>query len=283
MAKLQWDAVGERFYETGTKKGVLFPKKNDGTYDKGVAWNGLTAVSESPSGAEETKLYADDIKYLSLRSAEEFGATIEAYTYPDEWAECDGSAALDAGVYVGQQTRRAFSFSYQTVLGNDAAGEAYGYKLHIIYNAMAAPSEKSYATINDSPEAITFSWEIATTPVPFGDDLKPSSTLTINSAKVDPAILKQIEDKLYGTENSDPTLPTPEWILSLFEDSPDPEPEPEPTYTYTEVDKTEAGYSSKNPSTEGWYESDGSDGYVLSQDTEVNNEKTYYVRSESTD
>ena len=202
MAKLQWDAVGARFYETGTKKGVLFPKKNDGTYENGVAWNGLTAVTESPSGAEETKLFADDIKYLSLRSAEEFGATIEAYTYPDEWAECDGSAELGKGVYVGQQVRRGFAFSYQTVLGNDAAGENYGYKLHIVYNAMAAPSEKSYATINDSPEAITFSWEISTTPVPFGDNLKPSAILTIDSTKTDQAIMKQIEDKLYGTENS---------------------------------------------------------------------------------
>lgn len=214
MTKLVWDQTGDRLYETGTKNGVLFPKKDDGTYDKGVAWNGLTAVSESPSGADETKLYADDIKYLSLRSAEEFSATIEAYTYPDEFAECDGSAELGNGVYIGQQVRRGFAFSYRTVLGNDAAGDNYGYKLHIVYNAMAAPSQKSYSTINDSPEAITFSWEINTTPVSFGANLRPSATLTIDSTKIDSSILTAIENKLYGTAESDPELPTPEWIIS---------------------------------------------------------------------
>lgn len=213
MTKLVWDQTGERLYETGTRNGVLFVKKNDGTYDNGVAWNGLTSISESPSGAEETKLYADDIKYLSLRSAEEFSATIEAYTYPDEWAECDGSAEIGDGVYVGQQVRRAFSFSYRTILGNDAAGDNFGYKLHIIYNAMAAPSQKSYSSINDSPDAVTFSWEINTTPISFGEDLRPSSTLVIDSTKINPTILTSIENKLYGTENSEPTLPTPEWIL----------------------------------------------------------------------
>lgn len=213
MTKLQWDQTGERLYETGTKRGVLFVKNDNGTYRNGVAWNGLTAVSESPSGAEETALYADDVKYLSLRSAEEFGATIEAYTYPDEWAECDGSAEIGDGVYVGQQVRRGFAFSYRTVLGNDAAGDNYGYKLHIIYNAMASPSEKSYATINDSPEAITFSWEVTTTPVSFGDNLRPSATLTIDSTKIDHDILTAIEDKLYGTDNTEPELPTPEWII----------------------------------------------------------------------
>ena len=213
MAKLVWDQTGERLYETGTRNGVLFVKEDTGAYRTGVAWNGLTGVSESPSGAEETKLYADDIKYLSLRSAEEFSATIEAYTYPDEWAECDGSAELTDGLYVGQQVRRGFSFSYRTILGNDAAGDNYGYKLHIIYNAMAAPSQKSYSTINDSPDAISFSWEINTTPVSFGSNLRPSSTLVIDSTKLNPTILKSIEDKLYGTDNSEPTLPTPEWIL----------------------------------------------------------------------
>lgn len=272
MARLQWDAVGERFYETGTRRGVLFPKNDNGTYRKGVAWNGLTAISESPSGAEETKLYADDIKYLSLRSAEEFGATVEAYTYPDEWAECDGSASLGDGIYIGQQTRRGFAMSYQTVLGNDAAGESYGYKLHIIYNAMAAPSEKSYATINDSPEAITFSWELSTTPISFGDNLKPSATLTIDSTKINPDILAQIENKLYGTSETDPTLPTPEWILSLFENSGEDPAEP----TYTEVDSTAEGYSESNPSQLGWYElSEGN--YVLSEDTTVQYGKTYYT------
>lgn len=214
MTKLQWDQTGERIYETGTKRGVLFVKNNDGSYRNGVAWNGLTGVSESPSGAEETALYADDIKYLSLRSAEEFGATIEAYTYPDDWAECDGSAELGDGVYIGQQARRGFAFSYRTVIGNDAAGDDYGYKLHIIYNAMASPTQKSYATINDSPEAITFSWEVTTTPVSFGDDLRPSATLTIDSTKIDQDILTAIEDKLYGTDSAESELPTPEWIIS---------------------------------------------------------------------
>ena len=214
MTKLVWDQTGDRLYETGTKNGVLYPKKDDGTYDKGVAWNGLTSVSESPSGADETKLYADDIKYLSLRSAEEFSATIEAYTYPDEFAECDGSAELGDGVYIGQQVRRGFAFCYRTVLGNDAAGDKYGYKLHIVYNAMAAPSQKSYSTINDSPEAITFSWEVNTTPVSFGDNFRPSSTLIIDSTKIDSAILTAIENKLYGTAETDPELPTPEWIIS---------------------------------------------------------------------
>lgn len=280
MAKLMWDNVGERFYETGTKRGVLFPKNNDGTYAKGVAWNGLTAISESPSGAEETKLYADDIKYLSLRSAEEFSATVEAYTYPDEWAECDGSAAIDKGLYIGQQVRRGFALSYRTVLGNDAAGDNYGYKLHIIYNAQAAPSEKSYATINDSPEAITFSWELNTTPISFGDDLKPSATLTIDSTKIDKDILAQIEDKLYGTASTDPELPTPEWILELIgggDSTPEPDPEPEPEYTYTPVSDPE---QDSNPSTQGWYELvDGE--YVLTEDTSVETGKTYYTREEA--
>lgn len=214
MTRLQWDAEGERIYETGTKRGVLYKKTTAGAYGTGVAWNGLTGVTESPSGAEETALYADDIKYLSMRSAEEFGATVEAYTYPDEWAECDGSAALADGVYIGQQVRRGFGMCYQTVMGNDAQGDNYGYKLHIIYNAMAAPSQRAYSTINDSPSAITFSWEIKTTPVSFGENLRPSSTLTIDSTLCDPEILATIEDKLYGTADSEPTLPTPEWIIA---------------------------------------------------------------------
>ena len=213
MTRLQWDAEGERIYETGTKRGVLYKKASDGSYGTGVAWNGLTAVTESPSGAEETALYADDIKYLSLRSAEEFGATIEAYTYPDEWAECDGSAALDNGVYIGQQVRRGFAMCYRTVLGNDAQGDNYGYKLHLIYNAMAAPSQRAYSTINDSPSAITFSWELTTTPVSFGESLRPSSTLTIDSTLCDPEVLAAIEDKLYGTADAEPTMPTPAWII----------------------------------------------------------------------
>jgi hypothetical protein len=214
MTRLVWDAEGERIYETGTKRGVLYKKTATGAYGTGVAWNGLTAVTESPSGAEETALYADDIKYLSLRSAEEFGATVEAYTYPDEWAECDGSAALGDGVYIGQQVRRGFGMCYRTVMGNDSQGDNYGYKLHIIYNAMAAPSQRAYSTINDSPSAITFSWELNTTPVSFGENLRPSSTLTIDSTLCDPDVLTAIENKLYGTAEAEPTLPTPEWIIA---------------------------------------------------------------------
>lgn len=272
MTVLTWDESGDRLYETGTKKGVLFPKNNNGTYQKGVAWNGLTAVSESPSGAEETALYADDIKYLSLRSAEEFGATIEAYTYPDEWAECDGSASLDDGIYIGQQTRRGFALSYVTTLGNDNMGNDYGEKLHIIYNAMASPSEKSYATINDSPEAITFSWELTTTPISFRSDLKPSATLIVDSTKVAADTYQAIKDKLYGTAGSDPELPEPAWIIELIGSS--------SAYTYQAVDTSSTGYSTKNPREEGWFEKISSDPakYKRTADTVVDVETTYYTR-----
>lgn len=273
MTKLLWDQEGQKLYETGTKNGVLFVKNADSSYSSGVAWNGLTAVSESPSGAEETALYADDIKYLSLRSAEQFGATIEAYTYPDEWAVCDGSAELDSGIYVGQQTRRPFAFSYVTVVGNDNEGNDYGEKLHIIYNAMASPSQKSYATINDSPEAITFSWEVTTTPIKFNDDLKPSATLTIDKRKCDPSVYDTILDKLYGTANSEPTLPEPNWILSIVESA--------SSATYTAVNTSSSGYAEKNPRDEGWYEKTGSDPdtYTRTKDTVVDISTTYYVRS----
>ena len=183
MSRIVWDKTGERYYETGVKMGVLYPIQEGGVYTKGVAWNGLTAVTESPSGAEATPLYADDIKYLNLISNEEFGATIEAYTYPDEFAECDGSAALSAGVMIGQQARKTFGLCYRTSLGNDVDGSDYGYKLHLIYGCLAAPSEKSYATINDSPEAITFSWEVSTTPVNV-NGFKPTSQITIVSPPV---------------------------------------------------------------------------------------------------
>lgn len=215
MSKLIWDNVGERLYETGVKKGVLYPKSNDGTYPLGVVWNGLTGVTESPSGAEPTALYADDIKYLELMSAEEFGATIEAYTYPDEFAECDGSAALVAGVFVGQQRRKGFGLAYRTTLGNDTDNEDYGYKLHLIYGALATPSEKSYQTINDSPEAITFSWEVSTTPVAV-TGMKPTATLTVDSTKVDATALATLEDILYGTDVSAPRLPLPDEVAALF-------------------------------------------------------------------
>ena len=216
MAKLVWDATGERKYETGVRNGVLYVMGEGGTYPKGVAWSGLTAVTESPSGAEATALYADDTKYLNLISAEEFGATIEAYMYPDEFAECDGSATLAAGVTIGQQPRKTFGMSYRTVYGNDVDNESYGYKLHLIYGAVAAPSEKAYATINDSPEAITFSWEIKTTPVNVTGH-KPTASLTIDSTKVDQTKLKKIEDILYGAEEGEARLPLPDEIIQIIQ------------------------------------------------------------------
>lgn len=216
MSKLVWDATGERKYETGVRNGVLYVMGEGGTYPKGVAWNGLTAVTESPSGAEATALYADDTKYLNLISAEEFGATIEAYTYPDEFAECDGSATLAAGVTIGQQPRKTFGMSYRTVYGNDVNNESYGYKLHLIYGAVAAPSEKAYATINDSPEAITFSWEVKTTPVNVTGH-KPTASLTIDSTKVDKAKLTKIEEILYGKDEVEARLPLPDEIIQILQ------------------------------------------------------------------
>lgn len=215
MAKLTWDAVGERLYETGVKQGVLYPIDESGKYPKGVAWNGLTGVTESPSGAEPTPLYADDIKYLNLVSAEEFGATVEAFTYPDEFAECNGEKSLAPGVTIGQQARKVFGLSYVTTVGNDVEGNAHGYKLHLIYGATAAPSEKAYQTINDSPEAITFSWELSTTPVPV-KDAKPTATLTIDSTKVDPEKLKALEDILYGKDDVEARLPLPDEVAQII-------------------------------------------------------------------
>lgn len=218
MSKLVWDQTGERLYETGVKNGVLYPMDGN-SYGTGVAWNGLINVTESPSGAEATPLYADDIKYLELYSTEEFGATIEAYTYPDEFAVCDGTAALGSTgnqVFIGQQNRKSFGLCYRTTLGNDTAGENYGYKLHLIYGCKASPSEKSYGTINDSPEAITFSWEVTSTPIAVTGH-KPTSTLVIDSTKVTPAKLQAIEAKLYGDDSSGtPTLPTPDEILTIL-------------------------------------------------------------------
>lgn len=214
MAKLVWDQTGERLYETGVKNGVLYVQDN-GTYPKGVAWNGLTAVTQSPSGAEATPLYADDMKYLNLYSAEEFGATVEAYTYPDEFAECDGSAELANGVFVGQQPRKAFGMVYKTVIGNDTENNKHGYKIHIIYGAMASPSQKAYATINDSPEAITFSWELTTTPVSV-DGFEPTAYLEIDSTKADPTKLAALEAKLFGGEESEAQLPLPDEIKTLM-------------------------------------------------------------------
>lgn len=213
MPKIIWDQTGERFYETGVSKGVLYPLAA-GAYSRGVAWNGLTAVNESPSGAEATPLYADNIKYLNLMSAEEFGATIEAYTYPDEFAACNGEAELTTGVSIGQQARSTFGLSYQTKIGNDQNSEL-GYKIHLIYGALAAPSEKAYATVNDSPEAITFSWEISTTPVEV-TGFKPTATIVVDSTKVDAEKLAALEAILYGTEQDEARLPLPNEVLEII-------------------------------------------------------------------
>lgn len=220
MARISWDATGEHFYETGIKNGVLYPYGNPSSqsfvpYNNGVAWNGLTSISESPSGAEATPLYADDVKYLNLFSAEEFGATIEAYTYPDEFAVLDGSASLATGVLIGQQERGMFGLCYKTAVGNDVAGSDLGYKIHIIYGAKASPSEKSYETINDTPSAITFSWEISTTPTSVTGK-KATASLVIDSTKCDEVKLAQLENILYGTANSNPRLPLPDEIATLF-------------------------------------------------------------------
>ena len=214
MAKLVWDNVGERLYETGVKQGVLYVQEA-GAYPKGVAWNGLTAVTESPSGAEATPLYADDIKYLNLMSAEEFGATIEAYTYPDEFKICNGEAELVAGVSIGQQTRRTFGMCYRTTIGNDVDGNDFGYKLHLIYGALAAPSEKAYATINDSPEAITFSWEVTTTPVNV-TGFKPTAYVVIDSTKVEEGKMAILEAALYGDGEAEARLPLPDEIATML-------------------------------------------------------------------
>ena len=214
MSKIIWDQTGERLYETGVNHGVLY-LPTDGVYSKGVAWNGLTAVTESPSGAEATPLYADDIKYLNLVSAEDFGCTIEAYTYPKEFAECDGSASIANGVKIGQQTRKVFGLSYRTVVGNDVDSNGHGYKLHLIYGCLASPSEKSYSTINDSPEAITFSWEVTSTPVNVSG-FKPTACVTIDSTEAKAEKLVALEAILYGSETAEPRLPLPDEIASLM-------------------------------------------------------------------
>ena len=218
MAKLVWDQTGERLYETGVDHGVLYPINPEGEYTPGVAWNGLTGVTESPSGAEATDLYADNIKYLSMRSAETYGCTIEAYTYPEEFEQCDGSATLATGVTIGQQARKVFGFCYRTLIGNDVDGQEHGYKLHLVYGATASPSERAYATVNDSPEAITFSWEVTTTPVNVAD-LKPTACITIDSTKADPDCLAALEKVLYGSDEpttGTPRLPLPDEVKTLM-------------------------------------------------------------------
>ena len=217
MAAITWDATGERLFETGVDHGVLYPISSSGTYDNGVAWNGLSAITESPSGAEATAVWADNIKYVNLLSAEEFGATVEAYTYPDEFAICDGTAELVDGVIVGQQARKVFGLCYRTKIGNDVDGNDHGYKLHIIYGAQASPSEKAYSTINDSPEAISFSWELTTTPVNV-TGMNATSYLVIDSTKCDAEKLTALEKILYGSAepNTAPRLPLPDEIKTLM-------------------------------------------------------------------
>lgn len=215
MVALAWDQTGERLYETGVDHGVLYLPNATGVYDTGFAWNGLTTVTESPSGAEPNAQYADNIKYLNLLSAEEFGLTIEAFTYPPEFAQCDGSAVPSPGVSVGQQSRSSFGFSYRTKVGNDVAGDGFGYRLHLVYGCLASPSEKAYATINDSPEAVAFSWEITTTPAPVTGH-SPTSLIIINSTEVDAADLAALETMLYGDAVGTAHLPTPDEVLAIF-------------------------------------------------------------------
>lgn len=216
MAKLVWDQAGQKFFETGVSNGVLYVSDGQGGYLNGVAWNGLTSVAENPSGAESNPVYADNIKYLNIISAEEFGATIEAYTYPDEFMECDGSAQVVAGVNIGQQARKSFGISYRTRVGNDVAGDNLGYKIHVIYNCQAAPSGKTYSTVNESPEAITFSWEVTTTPVPV-EGYRPTATVVFDSTKLDAGKMAAVENALYGDATTDAALPSIEELLALVQ------------------------------------------------------------------
>ena len=216
MAKLVFNGVGDRLFETGVKKGVLYVMGDEGQYENGVVWNGLTAVTEKPTGAETTNLYADDVKYVVIYGAEEFEATIEAYTYPEEFEQCDGSAVLQEGVNVGQQTRKTFAFCYTTSLGNDTQGQDFGYKIHIIYGCKAKPSEKSYSTINDSPEAVTFSWDVSTVPVPV-EGMNPTATMVIDSTRVESNKLQLLEEVLYGTSVEDARLPLPDEVKTLLQ------------------------------------------------------------------
>ena len=216
MAKLVWDQSGQKFFETGISNGVLYVSDGQGGYLNGVAWNGLISVAENPSGAESNPVYADNIKYLNIISAEEFGATIEAYTYPDEFMECDGSAQVVAGVNIGQQARKSFGISYRTRVGNDVAGDNLGYKIHVIYNCQAAPSGKTYSTVNENPEAITFSWEVTTTPVPV-EGYRPTATIVFDSTKLDAEKMAAVENALYGGTSTEAALPSIEELLALVQ------------------------------------------------------------------
>lgn len=220
MSRIKWDQTGDRLYETGTSKGVLFPQDEEGEYEEGVAWNGLTSVKQSNDGAEPTDLYADNIKYLSLMSAENHKGTIEAYTYPEEFEECDGSSIVNPGVFVGQQTRKQFGLVYSTIVGNDTQGNAYGEKMHFVYNARVSPSERAYETVNDDPEAITFSWEYTTTPEDLEEiDLDPSAGVTVDKKEVGSDIFEELQDLVYGTDEDEPEMPSIEDIIELTKDS----------------------------------------------------------------
>ena len=274
MTALTWDAQGQRLYETGAKKGVLYVQTPNGTYGTGEAWNGLISVSENPSGAEETALYANDHKYAALRSAEIEEGGITAYTYPDSWALCDGTASLGGtnhpGVNIGQQARRGFGLTWRTAIGNDVMLDDYGYKIHIIYGATASPSEKEYSSINDSPEAIEFSWDYTCTPVDVqSGDFKPTASLTIDSTKIAEAALKQIEDALYGSETEDPHILMPDQVYAILN---------EEEYTYTEAEVTVGATVPPNT----YYERSGSAGsytYTLTEDETFQEGTTYYTRA----
>ena len=268
MSVLVWDAIGEHFYETGTKKGVLYPQSAGGTYPAGVAWNGLTGFTASPEGGDPNDIYADDIKYLALRGTENFNGTITAYTYPDEWAECDGSATLAPGVTIGQQPRKTFGFSCVTTLGNDTELDNHGYKIHLLWGASASPSERAYQTINDSPEPIEFSWDITTVPVNVTGH-KPTAHMEIDSTKVSSAALTALEEALYGTNNTAPYLPTPDQVLAIITGN-------SKTYVYTLVSSPTG-----NPSTSDYYVRLGND-YIKSTDTSVVSGTSYYTREEVT-
>jgi len=273
MTKLAWDQPGERTYETGVSKGVLY-LQNSGVYDEGTAWNGLTTVTESPSGAESNKQYADNMVYLNLLSVEQFGGTIEAFTYPDAWAECDGSAVPTAGVAIGQQPRRTFGLSYQTKIGNDMDPEA-GYKIHLVYGALAAPSEKAYATVNDSPEAMGLSWDISTTPVEVpgtnpstGKPFKPTASLTVDSTQVDATALGTLQDALYGTAGTDPRLPLPGEVIAMFSGTVTEVVPTAPTYNNSTHTLTIPGTTGVNYYIDGVLQTAGPQ--VITQDTVVN-------------
>lgn len=268
MSKLLWDQVGERTYETGVDHGVLYIPTTGGDYTEGYAWNGLTTVTESPSGAEATAQYADNIKYLNLISVEQFGGTIEAFTYPDEFAQCDGTQQPEPGVAIGQQTRKSFGLCYRTLKGNDTEGTDFGYKLHLVYGATAAPSEKAYATVNDSPEAIAFSWQFTTIAVDV-PGYKPSATLIIDSSKVDSGALSDLEDLLYGTTGTDPRLPLPAEVLALFSGTVTQVTPTAPTYvegTHTLTIPTVTGVTYKNDATDAVYTAGA---HVIAVDTVV--------------